>query len=255
MTTALAIVDAHANLDTHVAATNVPDVGAGYFIQVGSEAAVSCGEGQIALHYAVPERSPVLIELQGRVGVIFHPVGFLVLFRLEGEGQSQNLAVHRHTGGTGLGNDVHAVGGGNVHEVHADPGALGQPNHVPEGEVFDGLGVDEVDVVPVPEAALLGQQIVVHHQFVVFAVDGQHPAVAVDLVHQVAQPAGINPAQGSQAGSLRIGRADVGGEYLHAGETRPRPIRESELWSRGYWRCGRCSGWNSRCTHCPARRS
>src|SRR5205807_7084186 len=35
--------------------------------------------------------------------------------------------------------------------------------------------MDEMDVVPIPLASLLGQQVVVHDQLIVLAVDRQHP--------------------------------------------------------------------------------
>ena len=212
MTTRLGVIYAHADLDAHIAAPDVADVPAGGLVNVGGEAAVGGGKRQVAVHDAVPEHGAVLLELEGRVRVVFHAVGFLVPFRLEGQGQSQYLAVDRHAGGPGLGDHVRPVACGYVDEIHAHAGALGQPHHVAEGQVLDGLGVDQVDVVPVPQAALLGHQVVIHHQLVVFAVNGQHAAVAVHLIHQVAEAASVDAADGREAGALGSRRPDVGGE-------------------------------------------
>src|SRR2546427_11478743 len=89
----------------------------------------------------------------------------------EGQRQRQHLAVDRQSAATGLRDGVQAFAGRDVHEGGAGSRPRCQSHPVLEGELFDELRVDEMDVVPVPLASLLGQQVVVHHQLIVLAVD------------------------------------------------------------------------------------
>ena len=70
-------------------------------------------------------------------------------------------------------------------EIHAGAGAFGHACDVPECQVFHGFRVNQVGVIPVPVVTLLGHEVVVHHEFIVFAVDGQHTSVALYLLHQI----------------------------------------------------------------------
>ena len=42
-------------------------------------------------------------------------------------------------------------------EIHAGAGALRQPHHAAKRKVFHRLGMDQMDVVPIPVTSLLGQ--------------------------------------------------------------------------------------------------
>ena len=76
-------------------------------------------------------------------------------------------------------------------EIHAGAGALRQANHAAKRQVFHRLGMDQMDVVPIPVTSLLGQKIVVHDQLVVLAVDRQDTVMLGDLRHHVMQAAGV----------------------------------------------------------------
>ena len=184
----LGVVDPHAYLDADVAAANVHNVAARYLVQVSGEAAVGGGERQVRPHETVPKAHPVFFVLQRGIGVILHPVRFSVPVAIEGEGQCQYLAVHRHTPAAGLGYYVKPVLGRYVDEVHPCAGPFRQTHHGAKRQVLHRLGVDEVYVVPVPMAPLLGQQVVVHHQLVVLSVHRQHAVVFGDLLHHLLQP-------------------------------------------------------------------
>ena len=73
-------------------------------------------------------------------------------------------------------------------------------------------------VVPVPVAPLLSHQVVVHHHFVVFRVHRQNAVVSRQLCREVGEPAIVNAADGRQRQRRVRRRADIRGEYLHAGE-------------------------------------
>src|SRR5207244_9081836 len=82
------------------------------------------------------------------------------------------------------------------------------------------LGVDEMDVVPVPLSALLRQEVVVHDQLIVLAVYCQHSAVPRDLLHEVLEAPGVDFGDRGQARLSPFGRSDVGREDLDAGKAR-----------------------------------
>ena len=103
-------------------------------------------------------------------------------------------------------------------EVHAGPGAFGHAGDVPEGQVFHRLGVNQIGVVPVPLAPLLGHKVVVHNQLIVLAVDRQHTTVAGHLLHQVVEPASLQTSARGEGAAFVAGGTDVGSEDLYAGE-------------------------------------
>ena len=57
---------------------------------------------------------------------------------------------------------------------------------------------------------MLGQQVVVHYQLVVFAMDRQHAVVLGDLLHHLLQPPGVYLADRSQRIGPAFRRPDVG---------------------------------------------
>ena len=111
--------------------------------------------------------------------MVLHAVGFAVLPGIEGQGQREYLPVHGLAPAAGGGHGVDAISPGDVDEVHAGVVLLRDANHVAEGHVLHLLGVDQVGVPPVPHAPLMGQQVVVHHDFIVFGVDGEYAIVSV----------------------------------------------------------------------------
>ena len=54
----------------------------------------------------------------------------------------------------------------------------------------------QMDVVPVPVAPLLGQQVVVHDQLIVLPVDRQHAVILGHLGHHIMQTADVELATG-----------------------------------------------------------
>ena len=160
----------------------------------------------------------VVLILQRRVSVVLHAVFFFVPVAVERQGQGQHLAVHRHTLAAGLRYDVQSILGGDVDEVHTRAGSFRQPDHAAKGQILHRLGVNQMDVVPVPVAALLGQQVVVHDQLIVLTVNRQNAVVPGDLLHDVLQPARVNLADGGQGVDPTFRRPNIGREYLDAGK-------------------------------------
>ena len=103
--------------------------------------------------------------------MVLHPVGLFVAVAGEGQRQRQHLAVDWQSPAAGLRDGIQAFAGRDVHEVGTCSRARRQSHHLLEGQLFHQLGVDEMDVVPIPLASLLGQEVVVHDQFIVLAVD------------------------------------------------------------------------------------
>ena len=77
-----------------------------------------------------------------------------------------------------------------------------------------------MDVVPVPLAPLLRQEIIVHHQFIVLAVDRQHAPMPGNLPHEVFQAPGVDFGDRCQARLPPFGGPDVGRKDFDAGEAR-----------------------------------
>src|SRR5437660_12687338 len=77
-----------------------------------------------------------------------------------------------------------------------------------------------MDVVPIPLASLLGEQVVVHDQLIVLAVDRQDTPVPRNLSHEVLEAPGVDLGDRGQARLSPFGRSDVGREDLDAGEAR-----------------------------------
>ena len=198
---------------------HVHDIAPRQLVQKGGEAAVSGREREITPQQAIPQIPVILLALQGGVGVVLHPIGLTVAVGGEGEGQGQHLAIDRQPRLRASAMASRPSLGGDVHEVGAGTGArCASRTTCWKGQFFDQLGVDEMDVVPVPLASLLGQQVVVHDQLIVLAVDRQHPTVAGDLPHEILQAPGVDLADRRQARLSPFWRPDVGGKDFDAGE-------------------------------------
>ena len=78
----------------------------------------------------------------------------------------------------------------------------------PKRQILHLFGMHQVDIVPVPNAPLLRQQVVVHHNFVILGVHRQDAVIARQLRRQVGQPPVINAPDGRQR-QRRIRRRGV----------------------------------------------
>src|SRR5207245_9330057 len=98
------------------------------------------------------------------------------------------------------------------------PGSRRSSNHPPAGHLSYQLRGKEMDVVPVPLSSLLGQEVVVHAQLIVLAVDRQHASVPRNLSHEVLEAPGVDLADRGQARLAPFGRPDVSREDFDTGE-------------------------------------
>ena len=214
----LRVVHAHSYLNADVAAANVLHIPAGGFVQIGGKAAVGGGKGQVAPQQPGPQVAAVLRVLQRRVGMILHPVRFPVLPGVERQGQGQHFAINRLPPAAGGRHRVHPVAGGDMNEVHPRSVLPGDADGVAKRQILHLLGMHQVDIVPVPNAPLLRQQVVVHHNFVILGVHRQDAVIARQLRRQVGQPPVVNAPDGRQRQRRIRRRAYVGGKDFHAGK-------------------------------------